>query len=299
MDVELSVVMPVYNAARYLKESIESILSQTFTQFEFIIINDGSTDDTERVILGYNDDRISYSKIPENKGVVFCLNHGMSIAKGSYIARMDADDIAHPQRLFLQHSFLEKNMPVQVVGSFTRLFSESGPGKIRKYPTQNAAIKCMALKETPFAHPSVMFRNSLVKNGDYYYDELFYPAEDYELWTRLILKHKTANIALPLLNYRMHHEQISFVKRQAQLEINTLLKTNYVRCFLKISDDAVIKKCFNFYNEPLVAGVKKSGKLFLFLVRRAVVFKNFYLFKLTVFIFFKSRYKTIMAFFGL
>ncbi|HRI22888.1 MAG TPA: glycosyltransferase, partial [Panacibacter sp.] len=207
MDVKISVIMPVYNGGTFLEESINSILAQTFTEFEFIVINDGSTDDTEKIVLGYNDERICYIKIPENKGIVFCLNHGLSLAKGVYIARMDADDIAEAARLSIQYEYLEKNKQVQIAGSYTRLFNKNGLNKIREYPVSPNAIKSRALKEVPFAHPAVMFRSALIKNGDYYYDPAFYPAEDYELWTRLILKYETANITVPLLRYRLHDKQ--------------------------------------------------------------------------------------------
>src|SRR5687768_2170096 len=112
----ISVIMPVYNTAAYLRESIESILTQTFKDFEFIIINDGSADNSEEIILGYNDQRIKYLKNEVNKGYVFSLNRALKIATGKYIARLDSDDLSLPGRLMAQYNFMENHPQVIVCG---------------------------------------------------------------------------------------------------------------------------------------------------------------------------------------
>jgi glycosyltransferase involved in cell wall biosynthesis len=121
----ISVVMPVYNAAQYLREAIDSILNQTFRDFEFIIINDGSTDRSLEIIQSYNDDRIRLIN-QKNTGLAKALNNGIAIAKSDFIARMDADDISIPERLTSQFSFLESNVDVVAVGSNAEVIDKEG-----------------------------------------------------------------------------------------------------------------------------------------------------------------------------
>ena len=126
---KISVLMPAYNAEKYIGEAIESILNQTYKDFEFIIINDGSIDRTEDIILSYDDPRIIYLKNKENSGIVASLNNGLKQAKGQYVARMDADDISLPTRFEKQLQYMESNQHIFVLGTSLILFGENSNGR--------------------------------------------------------------------------------------------------------------------------------------------------------------------------
>ncbi len=184
----VSIVMPVYNTAPYLRQAIDSILQQTFADFEFIIINDGSTDETEEIVSGYGDNRIKYMKNEKNSGLVNTLNKGLEQALGKYIARMDGDDIALPQRLERQYSYLQLHREVDVLACVVQLINEKGnsigfwdddknnttPERIRSFMSVNNCI----------AHPGVMAKAELLKQYRYNPDQK--QAEDYDLWLRIL-----------------------------------------------------------------------------------------------------------------
>jgi glycosyltransferase involved in cell wall biosynthesis len=200
----ISVVMPVFNAQKFLAQSIESILSQTEKNFEFIIINDGSTDDSENIILSYSDKRIVYIKNEKNLGLSKSFNIGIRAAKGTYIARMDADDISVPERFKKQISYLESHPEIGVIGSSISVIDEKG-GKKRTLsrPTNNLFIKWTSLFSTPMYHPTIMARTEIMKAHPY--DERLSNSEDYELWSRLLFGSDAcfANLNEPLLFYRV------------------------------------------------------------------------------------------------
>ena len=199
-------VMPVYNGERYLREAIESILSQSFGDFEFIIINDGSTDKTAAIIQSYKDPRIVYiNNNNGNLGLSKSFNAGINLARGKYIARMDADDISQSKRFERQIQFLEKRPHVDIVGSSMRLIDERG-NELRTYRRQldHIDIKFSSLFSTPMMHPTIMGRSHIFKS--HHYNEGLTNSEDYELWSRLLFETKThfANINEPLLLYRTY-----------------------------------------------------------------------------------------------
>ena len=162
----ISVVMPVYNGEKYLVEAIDSILNQTFKNFEFIIINDGSTDDTEKIILSYKEQRIIYVKNEVNLKLIKTLNKGIDIAQGKYIARMDADDISMPNRFELQIDTFEKNIGIDIVCSKYLLLEQNG-NSFRKNKTftlvNSEAIKYTSIFQTMVGHPTVMIKAELLK----------------------------------------------------------------------------------------------------------------------------------------
>ena len=199
----VSVVLPVYNAENFLVEAVESILTQTFNNFEFIIIDDCSTDNSWKMIQEYaqKDDRIIAVKNDVNLKLSKTLNKGISLSKGKYIARMDADDISMPDRFEKQISFLEAND--KIIGSNIILIDEDN--KIlgyRKYQVDNMNIKQKIFYFSPFAHPAIVLRSSCLKKaGDY--NDYFNPAEDYELYFRMGKYCDFANIDHDLLKYRI------------------------------------------------------------------------------------------------
>jgi glycosyltransferase involved in cell wall biosynthesis len=199
----ISVVMPVYNAERYLNDSIQSILNQTFKDFEFIIINDGSTDHSKKILEKFKkeDKRIVLINNTKNLGLQKTLNRGLKIAKGRYIARMDADDISLPNRLGIQFSYLEKNKDIFLIGGSAIVIDEEGEkiGSLLK-GNNPKKIQKKLLKYNPFVHPSIMFRNT----KEFFYREKFICSEDYDLYLRMISNKKLiVNIPDFLIRYRI------------------------------------------------------------------------------------------------
>lgn len=216
----VSVVMAVYNGGDYLAESIESILNQNWKDFEFIIINDGSTDQTASVIEYYSniDSRIKIIS-RENRGLVASLNEGVAAAKAKLIARMDADDISLPTRLTEQVEFLNKNLNVVCVGTDPIIIDEDGDELIHlKIPATDLIIQQqLLLGHCPIEHPSVMFRKEVaIKVGGYRKE--FEAAEDYDLWLRMGELGKLANINKPLIKYRFLNSSISAKNQTKQNE---------------------------------------------------------------------------------
>lgn len=203
---KISVLMPVYNTKEeYLREAIESILNQTYDNFEFIIINDGSTNNAEEVILSYKDKRIRYFK-QKNKGVATTLNYGFNLAKCEYIARMDSDDISLPERFAKQVAFLEKNKNVAIIGSWHKEFPKT---KISKMPKE---IKILDLfRSNLVSHPTIMLRRKEFKKYNLHYNPNM-SCEDYELWTRVVRILKFYNLQEVLLLYRVNGQNISSKK---------------------------------------------------------------------------------------
>jgi glycosyltransferase involved in cell wall biosynthesis len=205
--------MSVYNGERYVSKAIDSILQQTYTDFEFIIINDGSTDATEEIIRRYKDPRIVYLH-QENLGLITSLNVGIEKSGGEYIARMDADDIAAPDRLEKQIGVCLKNPDYAVVGSYAIIIDEVGvaKGTMTYPPCTWQKIRTFSLLHNPFIHSSIMYKKTVVKavGG---YRASFKHIEDYELWTRIIHTYPCANIPELLLQYRTHGMQVTRTKK--------------------------------------------------------------------------------------
>lgn len=217
----ISVVMSVFNSQDYLNEAIQSILDQTFVNFEFIIIDDGSTDRSPKLIEAFakQDQRIRVVT-RQNKGLIFSLNEGVSLAKGKYIARMDADDISHPKRFQYQVEFLSKNPEIGVVGTHAHLLSNTSTRPWPFYTETHEEIIALLPFHSPFIHPSVMLRKSILPESPF--DSAFPHAEDYKLWADLASKTKFHNIEIKLLTYRIHETNIS--SKHQNIQINNSLK---------------------------------------------------------------------------
>lgn len=208
--------MPVYNGGRYLKEAIDSILEQTYTNFEFIIINDGSTDCSSDIMSQYSDDRINILTNECNKGLVYSLNRGIKEARGAYILRMDADDISLPDRIKKQVDFMERESTVGICGSYIEVFGDGIKKHVIKYPHDPNLNEAYLLFFTCLAHPSVIIRKSLIDRYNLYYDERYVHAEDYAFWVHAIKFTKISNIKEVLLRYRV---LATSVTRQADKDI--------------------------------------------------------------------------------
>jgi hypothetical protein len=229
MQPKVSVVMSVYNGARYVKEAVDSILAQTFADFEFIIIDDGSTDDTWSVLHNYADRRIRLAQNGQNIGLTRSLNRGLSWARGVYIARMDADDISLPSRFERQVNILDAHSAIGLLGSDVLVLDmATGRQKRRRYPKTDCAIKWQLLFKNSFSHSAIMFRRELYDALEGYDERLTY-AQDYEFTSRLATSCTVANITQPLLIWRESLHQISVHKLAEQTAIAAQISYQNIR----------------------------------------------------------------------
>jgi GT2 family glycosyltransferase len=243
---KISVVMSVHNGSKYLKDAVESILNQTFQDFEFIIVNDASTDDTEEILKQFDDSRIKIIKNPENLGLTKSLNIGIKAAKGEYIARMDADDISLPHRFEIQVNFLENNPDYALVGSKFYNIDESGNTKsLIDVPLDNLSIHETLKKNNCFAHGSIIMKKDafLTVGG---YNEQFKFAQDYDLWLRLAEAYKVANIEEPLYQCRYSEDTISAQNFTEQFYYATFAKSQAEK---RESQNKVTLKPFDILKE--------------------------------------------------
>ncbi len=214
---QISVLMPVYNGEKYLTEAIPSILSQTFKDFEFLIIDDGSTDKSAEIILSLKDPRIKYIANEKNMGLPYSLNRGLDLAKGKYIARMDADDIALPKRLQKQAGFMDTHPDIAVLGTWTRTFGGDRAESVHKYFAKDDDIRASLLFNTSLAHPTVMLRKSTLDAYQLQYDASYrYFEEDYDLWVRMSKKNQLANLPEVLLKYRLHNKSVTHINTETR-----------------------------------------------------------------------------------
>lgn len=222
MAPKISVVLPVYNAEDYIGASVESILCQTYSDFELIIIDDGSIDGTKDKLNSYNDSRILLVVKENNTGLVDSLNLGIKMAKGEYIARMDADDICEPERFLEQVAFLDSNTNIGVVGTSIKIF---GNKNLEKYfPVSNKDCQAELLFRSCFAHPSVMLRKELFVKNQITYSNEYFPAEDYYLWIQFSGITEFYNIDKVLLRYRLNEGSISVRQKTEQILLKNQLQ---------------------------------------------------------------------------
>ena len=201
--------MPVFNAERWLKQAVDSILEQTFTDFEFLIIDDGSTDNSLNILESYDDSRINLVINPENRGLINSLNHGLSLAKGEYIARMDADDISLPDRLSTQYGLMSEQLDTVVCSSNAEQIDHNQqPLGEMILPSNDPEIKTMLRFRCPLIHPASFFRKAAARQAGGY-EPKDIDAEDFGLWLRLSSLGKFTNIQKILLQYRIHENNVS------------------------------------------------------------------------------------------
>lgn len=230
MSPKISVVMAVYNAEKYLKEAIESILNQIFTDFEFIIINDGSTDKSLEIIKSYIDNRIIIIN-QDNQGLSKSLNNGIEIAKSELIARMDADDISDVKRLEMQYDFLTTNIDCVVLGTNATVIDLNGSFLYQSnLPIDNESIR-NRLPAPSFFHSSTVFRKSCFYKAEKYPNEIFHYFEDKVLWNKMAQHGELQNLKEPLIKYRIVPESISNLPNKNITELrqvaNKVIQNNY------------------------------------------------------------------------
>jgi len=208
-DIQVSVVMPAYNAGPFIAEAIASVLAQSFTHFELIIVNDGSTDDTVAIIQSFNDPHIVLVQ-QENKGVAAALNTGLQYARANYIARFDADDICYPYRLQKQFEFITHHPEYTVIGSAVDYVEQQGEYIFTYYPDakSNNEIQVIKYRTCPFIHSSVLYnKNAITKYGGY--NTYAHSFEDHLLWINVLHEGKGYNIQEPLIKVRLNPQSVT------------------------------------------------------------------------------------------
>ncbi len=250
----VTVLMPVYNASRYLGPAIESILQQTFRDFELLIINDASTDGCQEILSSFSDDRIRLLENKNNLGLANTLNRGLHAAAGEFIARQDADDLSHPERLESQVEFLRAHPDVALVGTQAIIIDEFGRYKrvLLDRPRDHIAIKWDLLFDNSFVHTSVMYRKTIVRDNLAGYDPSYAACEDYELWSRIAEVWHVANLARHLVSHRTH----SSSKRQGTQHI---VKMQDITKVVKRNAEAVFGKEFLSEDEGVLLAEFSSG----------------------------------------
>jgi glycosyltransferase involved in cell wall biosynthesis len=236
VDIKISVLMGIYSENEiWLKDSINSILNQTFTQFEFIIINDNPERELNTSILNefkLSDKRIIVINNEKNLGLTRSLNIGLKLAKGKYIARMDADDISLPNRFSKQFSFMEAHKEVVACGSFIKIF-----GKINRVdtslPTSYESFRNVLLLKNPLPHPTAFIRNEILKKNSITYDENLKFSQDFGLWANLSMYGALSNIPKILLKYRVTDNQISISSKSGQISCAQSVRKGLLRKELK------------------------------------------------------------------
>jgi len=229
---KVTVVMSVYNGQAHIHEAIGSILDQTLTEWEFLIVDDGSTDDTATILKRYssNDSRFKILKNTNNIGLTKSLNRGIKLARGKYIARQDADDKSLPERLEKQVQFLEANADYFLIGTDYEIIDEHSKiiGKPEiPVPINNHEIKAAINKYNTFVHSFVMFRNDVSRIG-YFYDTSYKYSQDYELWTRILKHHNAYNLPEMLGLIRTWPGMISEKKMKTQRRYTLRVKKQIV-----------------------------------------------------------------------
>lgn len=242
----ISVVLPVYNGEKYIAEAMESILCQTYRDFEFIVIDDGSTDGSLPILRKYRDMDSRIRLISrENRGLVATLNEGIDLARGEWIARMDADDISLLDRFEKQMMWLQKT-GADICGGGMKLF---GARICRTwcYEQDDDAIKLQLCFNVPFAHPTVVIRTELAQKHPY--DRIAKHGEDYDLWTRLALAGaRMTNVKETVLHYRVHAQQISRIHTEQQAISRERAQSDYIK---KMVPDPRAFEVMNLFSTPL------------------------------------------------
>jgi len=261
--MKITVLMPLYNPNKeHLKQSIESILNQSFSDFELLIIDDGSTNNAADIVLSYTDSRIRYIK-QDNIGLAATLNKGINLAETDIIARMDQDDIAHLDRFEKQLNFLEKHSDISIVGSWIKHFPDTKIIKTPEYPDLIDFLNNCAM-----CHPTVMFRKSDFFKYDLKYDNSLKTAEDYDLWSRAVRVLKFANIQEVLLDYRIHNSNMTVTRKNLQHSIEIKIKQNLLK---HITRNSKIQK-------DIIKSLNKNYPLDLTLSEKIFSIKNKYLY---------------------
>ena len=222
MKPKISALMPVYNGEAYLSEAVQSILNQSFQDFEFIIINDASTDNSLRIINKFTDSRIKLITNNNNIGITKSLNRGIKYSTGEYIGRADADDVSLEKRFEYQVEFMDRNPEVGICGTQTKFIGQRN--SIPYCPLTHEEIRACFLFHNFISHSTVMMRRNMIIENDLYYNTEFDHAQDYELWTRASKYCEIRNLPIVLNHYRIHDDQIRLKRKDEQLSFSKRIR---------------------------------------------------------------------------
>lgn len=224
---KVTIILPVYNGERFLRESIDSVLSQTYHDFELWVVNDGSTDGTVAIVDSYTDPRVKRVDNPHNMGLVATLNRAFALVETPYIARMDDDDLWHPKKLELQMALLESHPEVGICGTSIHKFGDVDA--IHIFPETSDALKVGLLFYCMMSHPSVVYRHSMLTETGLTYRQDFFPAEDYKMWIDVLKHSEIYNLQEPLVEYRQHESQICRERKEEQVILERKLREEQLR----------------------------------------------------------------------
>lgn len=241
MNPRVSVLMSVYNGEQFLEEAIESIINQTFHDFELIIVDDGSLDSTPQILARYQqrDPRIILHRFNQNQGLSTALNFCIRLARGEYVARMDADDISLPHRLEKQVMFMDKHNEIGLCGAWMQLIGYPD-GTVFRYPEHHETIHIQMLFTNSFGHPVVMWRAATFNKLGLLYNESIRFGQDYELWSRALLNMQVANIGEILMLYRVHQTSISSMHRERQIAIHYVIYKRLLASLIEPDENELI-----------------------------------------------------------
>ena len=256
--------MPVFNCENFVAEAIESILNQTFDNLELLIIDDCSTDKTVEIIKSYKNPKIILTKKPKNTGIIDSLNLGIKLAKGELVARMDGDDISHPERLSIQYDFLKTHQNIVLCGTW---YQQIPTNEIIKNPKTHEEIKLAMLDYCAFGHPTVMFRRQFMLNHNLKYDENFTAAEDYDLWTKIVLLGEVVNIPRNLLLYRSHANQITKIRQFDQVNNSDLCRIRMINYLIDTPSEKDVNICSAIVKNQIIEKSKTLKETLLWLDR--------------------------------
>jgi cellulose synthase/poly-beta-1,6-N-acetylglucosamine synthase-like glycosyltransferase len=257
---QISVVLPIHNGMPYLPDTIQSVLEQSFRDFELIALDDGSTDETWSYLQAQDDPRLRAIRL-EKVGLVGALNRALDEAKAPLIARIDADDIALPNRLAAQHQFMAERPKVALLGCQALCIDERGsPSGTRRFPLSSGAIRFQMFFGCPFLHPGTMFRRGAAMDIGGYRKEYF-PGEDYDLWSRLIVRHQTANHCEPLMRYRVHSQSITGTQASVLTEMCGKIASDYAARIGCGADPQAVKQLYLFLAAGLSMDMEHARQL--------------------------------------
>ncbi|MGG4036979.1 glycosyltransferase family 2 protein [Heyndrickxia ginsengihumi] len=214
----VTVFMTVFNGENYIKSSLESILNQTYKNIEILIFDDGSKDNTNNIIKSYKDSRIKLITNPRNMGIPYNRIKGLELAKGKYLAIMDADDISLPYRIQEQVNYMENNPNILAAGSFAKIFGKKFNNPVIKPNINPEEISVALMFYNPLVNSTAIFRLDKVKKFGINYNPNYFVAQDYDFWAQLSKKGKISNIPKVLLKYRFGHNNITKISNLTKLE---------------------------------------------------------------------------------
>ena len=224
---QVTIILPVYNGEQYLHEAIDSVLAQTYRDFELWVCNDGSTDGTVAIVDSYTDPRVRRIDNPHNMGLVATLNRAFAMVESPFIARMDDDDLWHEKKLELQMLLLESRPDVGVCGTSIHKFGDID--SFCFFPEESDALKVGLIFYCMMSHPSVVYRRSMLQEVGLTYQKDYFPAEDYKMWIDVLKYSNIYNLQQPLVEYRQHGSQICRERKVEQIALERRLREEQLR----------------------------------------------------------------------